>query len=167
MNSRHGSENSNWKGGRVEGPDGRTMVYSPDYKGPKVAGVYVLEYRLIAEKKIGRMLFKGEIVHHINGDKTDNRPENLEIMTQSQHMAEHHGQMLAARLVVKKRPVNSIRNKSGFQGVSWDKSNGKWVSRIGINRKTINLGRFDTAEEASKAYVAENLKHQEKKHDPD
>src|SRR3990167_3870516 len=47
------------------------------------------EHRIVAEKKIGRGLKKGEIVNHLNGDKWDNRPSNLKIMTQSEHARGH------------------------------------------------------------------------------
>jgi hypothetical protein len=46
-------------------------------------------HRLIAEKTIGRPLKKGEIVHHIDGDKRNNTPENLMIMTQAEHARIH------------------------------------------------------------------------------
>lgn len=89
MRDRFGAKNSNWRGGRVAGPGGRIMVYYPKHPGGKSAGLYVLEYRLVVEKKLGRHLRKGEIVHHRNGDIKDNRPENLEVMTQSEHARRH------------------------------------------------------------------------------
>jgi hypothetical protein len=51
-------------------------------KGHHLADVrgYAYEHRLVAEQKIGRRLRKGEIPHHINGIKTDNRPENIEVV---------------------------------------------------------------------------------------
>jgi hypothetical protein len=49
--------------------------------------VYV--HREAMEKFIGRKLNGNERVHHKNGDKTDNRLENLEVMTTSEHMRLH------------------------------------------------------------------------------
>src|SRR5437867_3962162 len=60
--SRSGENNSHWKGGLSSNGDGRSLVYTPDYPGPKVSGVYVLEYRLIAEKVLGRRLREDEVV---------------------------------------------------------------------------------------------------------
>lgn len=47
-------------------------------------------YRSIVEAAIGRKLRRGEVIHHINGDRTDNRLENLQIMTNSEHSRLHH-----------------------------------------------------------------------------
>jgi len=50
---------------------------------------YVAEHRLMVEQSIGRYLEPGEVVHHINGDKHDNRLENLQLMTAAQHSSHH------------------------------------------------------------------------------
>ena len=52
-------------------------------------GGYECRNRVVAEKKIGRKLREGEIVHHINGIKTDDRPENLFICTRAEHNSIH------------------------------------------------------------------------------
>ena len=55
------------------------------------------EHRVIAEQIIGRPLAKGEIVHHKDGNKHNNDPSNLEVMTQSEHLKLHWHEMRAAR----------------------------------------------------------------------
>ncbi len=55
------------------------------------------EHRVVAERMLGRPLVKGEIVHHKDGNKHNNSPDNLEVMTQSEHMREHMDELIAAR----------------------------------------------------------------------
>jgi len=70
--------------------DGRVLIYAPDHPDARaLGGTHILEYRLVAERKLGRRLTENEIVHHANGDVTDNRQENLAVMTQSDHARLH------------------------------------------------------------------------------
>lgn len=47
-------------------------------------------HRIVAEEKLGRPLRAGEIVHHVDGNKRNNHPDNLRVMTQSEHLALHN-----------------------------------------------------------------------------
>jgi len=89
LNDKRGSKNPKWRGGEISDGHGRVLVYSPHHPNPSYCGTHVYRYRLVVEAAIGRHLVKGEIVHHKNGIKDDDRLENLELMTQSQHASLH------------------------------------------------------------------------------
>jgi len=93
-------------------------------------------HRIILERMIGRSLRTGEQCDHINGDRLDNRRENLRLCTPGQNMMN------------RKRPPN---NTSGFKGVRPMKK--RFQAYIKYKRKYIVLGSFDTPEEAHNAYV--------------
>jgi PDZ domain-containing secreted protein len=67
----------------------KTYVTKKGYRRFKDSGIYV--HRWVEEKKLGRKLKVGEIVHHINGNTLDNSSNNLKIYkNQSQHMKKEH-----------------------------------------------------------------------------
>jgi hypothetical protein len=83
------------------------------------------------------LLHKGYLpktLDHINGDRVDNRIENLRPVTINQN--QHN------------RKLNK-NNTSGHKGVSWCKLTNKWKTSIKLEGKRINLGTFDNLEEAA------------------
>ena len=63
---------------------GHTWTNAAGYPELWVNGKAVLEHRFVMEGILGRSLVKGENIHHINGVRNDNRPENLELWANSQ-----------------------------------------------------------------------------------
>jgi hypothetical protein len=57
-------------------------------------------HRVVMETKLGRPLLPGEVVHHIDGNKRNNDPENLELTDQPTHTRHHWPQMMAQRKAV-------------------------------------------------------------------
>jgi hypothetical protein len=55
-------------------------------------------HRIIAEQKLGRPLTDKEVVHHIDGNKLNNHPDNIQVLdSQAEHVRIHHKQMLMVR----------------------------------------------------------------------
>lgn len=81
--------NPNWKGGRSVASNGYVLVKAPGHHLADSRG-YAYEHRIVAEQKIGRHLREGEQVHHIDHDKTNNAPENLEVVPSRAHHARLH-----------------------------------------------------------------------------
>ncbi|WP_205522805.1 HNH endonuclease signature motif containing protein [Myxococcus eversor] len=84
-----GARNPNWKGGRSLASNGYVLIrVGVGHPAADVRG-YAYEHRLVAEQVLGRPLLEGEQVHHKDGDKQNNAPANLEVLTQHEHRAEH------------------------------------------------------------------------------
>lgn len=78
-----GSANGRWRGGRTRHKAGYVMRLAREHPRAGSNG-YVFEHVLVMEELLGRRLLAGETVHHLNGVRDDNRPENLELWTRPQ-----------------------------------------------------------------------------------
>jgi hypothetical protein len=83
-------------------------------------------------------------IDHLNGDKSDNRIANLRDVSPSINSQNQT------------RPRKS--NASGFLGVSWNKDNKRWMSKIKVNGRSQHLGYFSSPEVAHAAYLAAKLR---------
>lgn len=107
-----------------------------DYTVPTKPATFLM-HRVILERMLGRALTSCEQVDHQNGNKLDNRRENLRLATPQQNS--------------RNRGKNA-NNTSGYKGVSYSRCAHKWTAQIYINRKRQHLGVFTTPEAAAIAY---------------
>lgn len=88
VKSRKGKKGGNNKGGKHKRKNGYIDIWIPEHPNSRKSG-YIAEHRYVMSQHIGRPLRKDEIVHYINEDKSDNRIENLQIMTTEEHTKLH------------------------------------------------------------------------------
>lgn len=115
----------------------------PGQKGPKskygqirINGIAYLTHRL-AWVYVNGPIPDGMLVDHINGDTANNRLINLRLASKTEN-----GYNCTAR----------IHNRTGLKGVSYDRNTEKFSARITVSGKRINLGTFETSEEAHNVY---------------
>lgn len=99
LRAMRGPAHPNWQPGRRSKRDGYVYVIVHGHPRADKAG-RVPEHVLVAEQTIGRPLKPGEVVHHINRQKDDNRPENLMVLpSAAAHMELHRDTTEHARTV--------------------------------------------------------------------
>lgn len=86
---------------------------------------------------LGLKIGDGKEIDHINGNRLDNRKNNLRIVTPTQNRWN-------------RRP--NLNSKSGLKGVSWKEGRKKWGVQIRANKKRYYLGTFTNRIEAAKVY---------------
>jgi hypothetical protein len=139
--SKPGNWNSRYAGKRVD--SGKTI------KGYTYIAIDYVTYKIsrVIYIHVHGVLDDNDIVDHIDGNRDNNRIENLRIATASQNSMN------------KKR---TTLNSSGYKGVGKLRRSNKWVAQICKNGKNHHLGCFETAEEAYQAYCkAANSMHGE------
>lgn len=82
------ANNYHWSGGRKIHSEGYVLVYDPESHLCNKHG-FVMEHRLVAEKKYGRELTTNDIVHHLDGNKQNNDPDNIVVLTRAEHIKIH------------------------------------------------------------------------------
>ena len=101
----------------------------------KLNGKTYYNHRFIYEMYNSVNLLPDQQINHINHQRDDNRIENLEIVNNQQNQQWRN---------------KHKNNTSGYKGVC--KSGNNWKAKIRYNNKTINLGTYETKEEAAMAY---------------
>ena len=84
----HAEKNPNWKGGKRLCSNGYIEIYCPEHPNANKRKC-VYEHQLVMEAAIGRYHTKGEVVHHIDGNKQNNSLQNLLLLTNAEHVKLH------------------------------------------------------------------------------
>ena len=103
------------------------------------------EHRLIMEKSLGRKLTFNEIVHHDDTDKSNNSPENLKLMTRSEHMKHHldngdipRGELSEEGRLELVKAQSSVTQETAFRIKYGGEKPGALIKELGISKFTIS-----------------------------
>lgn len=117
------AKNGMWKGGRSIASNGYVIIrVGKEHHLADVRG-YAYEHRIVAERKLGRRLRKGEQIHHLNGNKKDNSDTNIEVTRSRFHHAVKHRKVgFTRQLPSQPNPVIFCRCGCGVKFKHFDNS---------------------------------------------
>jgi HNH endonuclease len=123
-----GDKNPAWKGGRFTTKLGYVNILIPDHPNANHKG-YVREHRLVMEKHLGRYLTEDEVVHHKDGNPSNNNINNLELYSKnSEHMVKNHLTVDMSDRICIRCNRNHIELVKKFKyGVRWCKMQEGWL----------------------------------------
>lgn len=84
-----GEKHPRWKGGIKLDKKGYILVHKPKHPMARKDG-FIFQHRLVMAEKLKRILYSYELVHHINHNRIDNRPENLQIVNSNKEHFKIH-----------------------------------------------------------------------------
>jgi hypothetical protein len=128
---------------------GYVCIRAPWHPHANGSGKYVFEHRLVMEKMIGRYLLPTEAVHHMDHDKQNNLPDNLQLMSVSDHSKLHSGKWFG-QLGKGKKYSAEFRQRLSELKKLW------WVERRRMGLSNGRNGKKHTAE--SKRKMSESRK---------
>jgi len=105
--------------GRIISSHGYVKLLMPKHPEADSKG-YVYEHRIVAEKKIGRKLLHGEQIHHLDGIKTNNDPDNLDITKSIAHHAVKHRKRTDLRMPGEENPIIKCKCGCGSTFTKYD-----------------------------------------------
>ncbi len=137
----NGINSAKWKGGKYIDGQGYVHVKNRNHPYADHQG-YILEHRLVMEKKLGRFLLITEEIHHLDYNKQNNNPNNLELHNSSSHRTKHN---------LENNPFkgrkHSLETKQKMSEIAKKNGNGKW-----------NLGKPRPTEVIKKILETKKLK---------
>lgn len=99
-----GAGNVFWKGGTKKSSEGYAYIWMPDH--PNASRGYIKRATLVLEQELGRYLISPEeIAHHKDHDRSNDSPENLELMSRQEHNQLHLKEARIARWKGKERNI--------------------------------------------------------------